>query len=50
VALKFQLLSNLGPKPEEAKPKPLEDIIPRRPAWLSWLPLDRGKGWLVAFG
>ena len=49
-ALKFQVLSNLGPKPEEARPKPLEDIIPGRPAWLSWLPWIGGGLALALLG
>ena len=35
-AQSLQVLSNLGPKPEDARPKPLEDIIPTQSSWLNW--------------
>ena len=32
------VLSNLGEKPEEAVLRPIQDIVPLRPTWLTYLP------------
>lgn len=41
-AVSLQALSNLGDKPAEAQLRPLQDIVPVRPAWLRYAPWAAG--------
>ena len=41
-AISLKVLSNLGEKPEEARLRPIQDIIPVEPIWLKYMP------WAVA--
>jgi len=46
-AVSLQALSNLGDKPAEAQLRPLQDIVPVRPAWLRYAPWGLGALGLI---